>query len=860
MLEKQAISRVPREQEAKGFISQLFLVPKKGGGKRPIINLKGLNTFVEKEHFKMESSHMIKDILKPGDWMTKAAGAISMAGGNIPVQLPPIWPDLSTSGLYQDPEGSNDHLKVIGSKNDHIHRRHSYHGRDGESGKGAHSSSNFPVGELRVHYQSPQVRPETPEGDRFLGSHSELHQNGGKNAGRKDQTHSPRCQKDSGKGIMPGNRIISLVGEAERCASGNPTSPPLLQEPATLPEHSPEWGEGLLSPCPPNSPSKGRVRMVARTSHQMEWAQSPLKEARHDHRDRCLNHRLGSIMSGNNDRGTLVPRGKTKAYKLLGVASSSIGSEVLCQGQGKHPDPSQDGQHYSPHLYKQVGRDSFTGAEPPDQRSVDVVPEQEYQPAGNTSSRDKKHHSGRGISCDEGQVRLDALSQGLQQDQSGDGTTTSGPVCISADTSATRFCELETRSRGDCNRCLHIGLEAISGVCKPTLELGGQSTVTGQGAEGTTSPCMEVSDIVPNPPGDGNPGTPSVTSQSRIDPADPQGQQTGHQSNISRMGYLRQRFRTQNLSAGASRLLLSSWRQKTAKSYDSLFNKWVRWCNERNSDPVSGDINEVINFLAALYDEGYQYRSLNAYRSAISSVHEKIDGYDVGQHPMVTRLIKGAFQERPPQPRYTETWNVATVTTYLESLGDNEKMSLNDLSYKTVMLMALTRPSRSADIANLSLGHRKYSPEGVSFQPTQLAKQSRAITEFFFPGFSGNPLLCPVTTLRAYEDRTKERRGDDNRFNLFIALIRPYRPVSSSTIARWIKSTLTKSGINTDIFKSHSVRSAAVSSAANAGVTISEIISAADWSNETVFQKFYYKPEAKNNFGCTVLSTLPTTK
>ena len=139
--------------------------------------------------------------------------------------------------------------------------------------------------------------------------------------------------------------------------------------------------------------------------------------------------------------------------------------------------------------------------------------------------------------------------------------------------------------------------------------------------------------MVPNPPGDGNPGTPSVTSQSRIDPADPQGQQTGHQSNISRMGYLRQRFRTQNLSAGASRLLLSSWRQKTAKSYDSLFNKWVHWCNERNSDPVSGDINEVIKFLAALYDEGYQYRSLNAYRSAISSVHEKIDGYDVGQHP-----------------------------------------------------------------------------------------------------------------------------------------------------------------------------------------------------------------------------------
>ena len=28
---------------------------------------------------------------------------------------------------------------------------------------------------------------------------------------------------------------------------------------------------------------------------------------------------------------------------------------MLCQGQGKHPDPSQDGQHYNPHLHKQLG-------------------------------------------------------------------------------------------------------------------------------------------------------------------------------------------------------------------------------------------------------------------------------------------------------------------------------------------------------------------------------------------------------------------------------------------------------------------------------------------------------------------------
>ena len=54
-----------------GFYSQLFVVPKKDGGHRPIINLKKLNQFVKPQHFKMESINMLKDILKRGDYMTK---------------------------------------------------------------------------------------------------------------------------------------------------------------------------------------------------------------------------------------------------------------------------------------------------------------------------------------------------------------------------------------------------------------------------------------------------------------------------------------------------------------------------------------------------------------------------------------------------------------------------------------------------------------------------------------------------------------------------------------------------------------------------------------------------------------------
>ena len=54
-----------------GFVSSIFLVDKKDGGHRPVINLKNLNSFVDFQHFKMEGIHMLRDLLKKGDFMVK---------------------------------------------------------------------------------------------------------------------------------------------------------------------------------------------------------------------------------------------------------------------------------------------------------------------------------------------------------------------------------------------------------------------------------------------------------------------------------------------------------------------------------------------------------------------------------------------------------------------------------------------------------------------------------------------------------------------------------------------------------------------------------------------------------------------
>ena len=236
------------------------------------------------------------------------------------------------------------------------------------------------------------------------------------------------------------------------------------------------------------------------------------------------------------------------------------------------------------------------------------------------------------------------------------------------------------------------------------------------------------------------------------------------------------------------------------------------WCQQRDRNPTAGPIEDIVNFLAYLFNKGYQYRSLNSYHSAISAVHAEVDGYTVGQHPLVTRMLKGAFNERPPLPRYSTFWEVGVVLRYLKQLGGDDSLSLRLLSIKSAMLLALARPSRSVDLSKLDIRTRFFTSSGLVFKPQHLSKQSRQskpLADFFYPRFPEDPQVCPVVTLQAYEARTLEFRAlksDSPKTTLFLSWIEKHNPVTSCTIARWLKTCLQDAGIDTGIFNAHSVR------------------------------------------------------
>ncbi len=68
LLVKGAIEVTPPAQSDSGFYSRYFLVPKKDGGLRPILDLRLLNHALTKRSFRMITLKQILSQIRPGDW------------------------------------------------------------------------------------------------------------------------------------------------------------------------------------------------------------------------------------------------------------------------------------------------------------------------------------------------------------------------------------------------------------------------------------------------------------------------------------------------------------------------------------------------------------------------------------------------------------------------------------------------------------------------------------------------------------------------------------------------------------------------------------------------------------------------
>ena len=188
LLEKGAVE--PVRHQHKGFYSNLFLVQKKDGGWRRVINLSGLNRYIKKKPFRMATLKDVSQSLRQGDWAAtidlkdaylhvpiakehRRFLRFSLGGGGgdaVPVQKVTVRPQFSPPNVY---EGNASSGNVIQDAEDQDNRLFGRFPGPREKQGGTKVAHRFRVERLeegRVSEEPEKVQLGTKEGVPVPGS------------------------------------------------------------------------------------------------------------------------------------------------------------------------------------------------------------------------------------------------------------------------------------------------------------------------------------------------------------------------------------------------------------------------------------------------------------------------------------------------------------------------------------------------------------------------------------------------------------------------------------------------------------------------------------------------------------------
>lgn len=207
---------------------------------------------------------------------------------------------------------------------------------------------------------------------------------------------------------------------------------------------------------------------------------------------------------------------------------------------------------------------------------------------------------------------------------------------------------------------------------------------------------------------------------------------------------------------------------------------------------------------------------------------------------LLKRFMKGIFNSRPSLPRYRSTWDVDKLFSVLASWGLPEQLSYHRLTIKTAVMLLILSGRRAGCIVSINLSDVIINNDVLTIRISSLTKTTvpgKHVPDIILKGFPDKK-LCLLESLKEYMKKSAEHRKSDK---LLVSYVWPFKGISRDTLGRWTKSVMTEAGIDMNIFKPHSIRSAVVSKAITKEVSLATIMSTIGWRQASTIGKYYNK-------------------
>ena len=302
------------------------------------------------------------------------------------------------------------------------------------------------------------------------------------------------------------------------------------------------------------------------------------------------------------------------------------------------------------------------------------------------------------------------------------------------------------------------------------------------------------------------------------------------------------RLRNLGLDKETIGLVMDAWRPSTKKVYAMYIRKWATFCTVNNVPVFAPQLKHVCTFLKKRSLKGLGYGALNAARSALATFLPPFDNYQMGKHPIICWLFKGAYERNPPKVKYKKFWDVNKVFTLIKSWGKNSGLTLKLLSLKVAVLILLVTSQRGQTVLSLLVKNMEVEDDIVC-RLDKLLKHNRLGDELdtlILKPFRPCSRLCVVKAMKAYLKRTESLRKQEKQ--LLVSYLAPHAAISRDTLSHWTLSVLAMADIDVAKYKGHLTRGASASAARRIGAPLNLIMRQARWRSVESFARFYNKP------------------
>ncbi|KAI2647838.1 Transposon Ty3-G Gag-Pol polyprotein [Labeo rohita] len=707
LLRKEAIEVVPPHERESGFYSRYFIVPKKDGGLRPILDLRLLNRSVKRLKFKMLTIKQVVSQIRSEDWFVtidlkdayfhvsilphhRKFLRFAFRGEAYQYRVLPFGLALSPRTFTKCVDAALAPLRLQGIRilnyiDDWLILAQS------EMEAVRHRDvvlAHMKALGLRLNAKKSVLSPL--QRTTYLGVVWDSTMMQARLSPARIEsilTAVKRVKEGRSLTVKQFQQLLGLMAAASNGHAALPTCPGHVEEALVLVS-----GPGVGSSLSPRNANDGRVPHRLGSGH--EWPPCPRS----------------------------VEQSPTHvAHKLPGDAGRVSGSETLSPGPKRPPCVGPHRQHLGGLLHQPPRRSAFAPLVQAGAPEPCVVPGQTPLAESSLCSWASQLGSRHPVETGAEARGMDASPRGGEADLESVWSSPGGPFCHEGEHAVSPLV-LSSSSSSPGAGCHGADVaEATSVRLSPDRSAPGSSreSAPGQGVLSSSSPVLAGPSMGLGP--DFSPRRLSL-GDSRQERSPLTGR--GHHSSppagaveaVEAVGVASEgaHLLASGLSTEVVETILQSRAPSTRKLYTLKWKLFTSWCGHRQQDPVNCPVGSVLEFLQSRLSAGLSHSTLKVYVAAIVAYHAPLGGLSVGKDPLVTRFLRGALRLRPPVRPRVPSWDLSVV---LEALcrplfEPVEEISDRFLTLKTVLLLALSSLKRVGDLQALSV-----APSFLDFAP-----------------------------------------------------------------------------------------------------------------------------------------------